>query len=69
MTTRGTPSFLRFSENLKRVHAREAELAQESAVRQAELQASLFEQHEPKSDSLTKAIATHRGRSSGGSQA
>jgi hypothetical protein len=65
MTSNGTPSFRQFSENLKRVHAREAELAHETAVRQAELQASLFEQSEPKSDSLTKAIATHRGRTPG----
>jgi response regulator of citrate/malate metabolism len=62
MTTKGSPSFLQFSDNLKRFRAREAELAQESAVRQAELHASIFEQSEPKTDSLTKAIATHRSR-------
>ena len=62
MTSKGTPSFLKFSDNLKRAHAREAELAQESAVRRAELHASIFEQPEPKSDSITKAIATHRSR-------
>ena len=69
MSSSGTPSFLRFSENLRRIRVREAELAQESAVRRAELQASIFEQTEPKTDSLTKAIATHRGRTPGGSQA
>lgn len=63
MTNKGTQSFQNFSQNLKRVHAREAELVQETAVRAAELKASLLEQKEPATYSLTKAIANHRARS------
>jgi hypothetical protein len=62
VSRQGTPGFLQFSDNLKRIRAREVELAQESAVRREEFKASLVEEPRRAQSNLSTVIAAHRVR-------
>jgi hypothetical protein len=67
MTRTGTPSFIRFAEQLKRVRSKQAEIAQEAVVRREEIRASQIDQKDAEQTNLSSIFAASRGRPPSGS--